>query len=64
MSDRSNSIAEYKKPCPATQKAHDWRHATDAPGWRVGDVCVRCQVCQLKAIDAEASSRATDRSKS
>lgn len=48
--DRERSIAEYAKSCPAALTPHDWRHATDAPGWRLGDECVRCQACQLKAI--------------
>lgn len=57
MSDRTRSLAEYGRMCPATYKEHDWRHATDAPGWRVGDACVRCQECQLKAIAREYVSR-------
>lgn len=47
---RLSSLMEYSKTCLATFKAHDWRHATDAPGWKLGDGCVRCQDCQLKAI--------------
>lgn len=47
---RMYSLSEYSAQCPSTLKAHDWRHATDAPGWRVGDECVRCQECQRKAI--------------
>lgn len=50
MSDREKSLALYSKPCPATYRAHDWRYASDAPGWRIGDDCVRCECCQLKAI--------------
>lgn len=48
--DRAASMLLYGKPCPSTMKPHDWRHATDAPGWHVGDECVRCQICQQKAI--------------
>ncbi len=51
MRDRDRSISEYIKACPATGREHDWRHATDAPGWHIGDECVRCETCQLKAID-------------
>ncbi len=48
--ERAASIVQYRKRCLVTNKPHDWRHATDAPGWEVGDECVRCQDCQLKAI--------------
>lgn len=51
---REQSISLYSKVCPATYKQHDWRHATDAPGWLIGDDCVRCEACQLKAIAPEA----------
>lgn len=50
MDERDASISLYSKLCPATYKPHDWRHATDAPGWHYGDECVRCEACQLKAI--------------
>lgn len=53
MSDRENSLQLYTSRCPATYKNHDWRHATDAPGWKIGDECVRCQACQMKAIQPE-----------
>lgn len=55
--DRGRSLMEYVKPCPVSGIEHDWRKATDAPGWKVGDECVRCQACQLKAIDPNAHSR-------
>ena len=52
MRARNDSLAEYHKPCPATamRKRHDWRYASDAPGWRVGDDCARCERCQMKGI--------------
>jgi hypothetical protein len=49
-SDRARSIKIYNDMCFATGQSHDWRHATNAPGWMIGDECVRCQECQLKAI--------------
>lgn len=49
-SSRAVSLAIYDKLCPVTMKRHDWRHATDAPGWKLCDYCVRCESCQLKAI--------------
>lgn len=54
---RANSLAQYAKPCPVTMKPHDWRHATDAPGWKIGDECVRCEKCGLKAIARATSTR-------
>lgn len=48
--DRLRSVAEYHKECPATMKPHDWRYASDAPGREYGDLCVRCEACQLKGI--------------
>ena len=50
METRWESQAIYHGVCPVTQKQHDWRHATDAPGRRYGDECVRCERCQMKAI--------------
>ena len=49
---RTMSLAQYENKCPATFKPHDWRHAADAPGWKLGDECVRCESCGLKAIAA------------
>lgn len=47
---RNESLAIYNGICPVTNKAHDWRHATDAPGRIYGDDCVRCERCQMKAL--------------
>lgn len=47
---RETSIALYKKRCPVDDKPHDWRYASHAPGWRLGDLCVSCQKCGLRAI--------------
>lgn len=47
---RNESLATYSGVCPVTDKRHDWRHATNAPGRRYGDECVRCERCQMKAI--------------
>ena len=49
---RARSMAEYKKPCPATamQEPHDWRYASSAPGWLIGDACARCQRCEAQGI--------------
>ena len=48
--DRTESLRRYLSRCPVTDKDHDWRYASDAPGWLIGDECARCQQCQQKAI--------------
>lgn len=48
--DREASLQRYYSRCPVTDKRHDWRYASDAPGWINGDECVRCERCQIKAI--------------
>lgn len=48
--DRARSLVLYDKRCPVTYHRHDWRMATDAPGWKLGDYCVRCENCKQKAI--------------
>lgn len=50
LETRRESQAIYLGVCPVTDKAHDWRAASDAPGRRYGDECVRCERCQQKAI--------------
>lgn len=35
---------------------HDWRYASDAPGWVIGDDCVICQNCGLRAISKGRSN--------
>jgi hypothetical protein len=49
---RQRSLIEYDKKCPATayKEPHDWRYASSAPGWYVGDACARCERCQLQGI--------------
>lgn len=47
---REESIAEYTRPCSKTLKAHDWRYASYAPGWLIGDGCVLCQDCKVRGI--------------
>lgn len=42
--------------CPATGGDHDWRYASHAPGWRLGDTCAICQSCKLRTV----THRATD----
>ncbi len=49
-SKRLLSKETYDQPCPVNMKEHDWRHATDAPGWRIGDETVRCECCGQKGI--------------
>jgi hypothetical protein len=55
MTEREQSLAEYGRKCPATsmQGPHDWRYASSAPGWRIGDACARCQQCQMQGIKQE-----------
>ena len=54
--ERSASILRYLSPCLATDKDHDWRYASNAPGWVIGDDCARCQNCQQSGIKpAEAN---------
>jgi hypothetical protein len=30
--------------------AHDWRYASYAPGWKVGDTCVICEKCGIRKV--------------
>ncbi len=48
--DRTASLQRYLSRCPVIDKDHDWRYASDAPGWLTGDECARCEKCQQKAI--------------
>ena len=50
--DRRQSKSLYReKQCWASKNwQHDWRAASNAPGWVIGDDCVICQNCQLRAI--------------
>ena len=47
---REASLALYTKRCPVDDKPHDWRYASHAPGYEIGDTCVLCQKCHLRAI--------------
>lgn len=48
--ERSASILRYMSRCPVTDKDHDWRYASHAPGWINGDDCAFCQDCEQRAI--------------
>ena len=56
--DRERSLAAYIGTCPVNDKAHDWRYASDAPGWKLGDDCARCERCQLKGIKPVSKEQA------
>ena len=51
LARRANSIALKDKPCPVDMKPHDWRYASHAPGWELGDSCAWCQRCGLRCIN-------------
>ena len=54
--ERSASILRYMSRCPVTDRDHDWRYASNAPGWVIGDDCARCQKCQqlgIKPLEAK-----------
>jgi hypothetical protein len=54
---RDDSIALYSKPCPVDMKPHDWRYASHAPGYEIGDICASCQKCHLRAISPNSPAR-------
>ena len=54
--ERVASILRYMSRCPVTDGDHDWRYASNAPGWVTGDDCARCQQCQqlgIKPLEAK-----------
>ena len=54
--ERTQSIRIYVSRCPVDWKDHDWRYASNAPGWLIGDDCARCQKCQqlgIKPLEAK-----------
>jgi hypothetical protein len=44
-------LADMKRAKPCTDGGdHDWRYASHAPGWKLGDKCVICQRCKRRKV--------------
>lgn len=35
-------------------RGHDWRYASHAPGWKLGDDCVMCERCKIRRVHVQS----------